>query len=51
MENAEKRKVKGNQNTLKEVRCESCKRLLGKFSGHAEIKCPKCGKMNIINET
>ena len=32
---------------LKEYRC-SCGRLLGKFNGQAEIKCPKCGKMNVI---
>lgn len=32
---------------LIEHRCE-CGRLLGKFSGRAEIKCPKCGKMNVI---
>lgn len=33
--------------SLKEHRC-TCGRLLGKFSGRAEIKCPKCGKMNVI---
>lgn len=32
---------------LIECRCE-CGRLLGKFSGQAEVKCPKCGKMNVI---
>ena len=32
---------------LKEHRC-SCGRLLGRFSGQAEIKCPKCGKVNVI---
>ena len=35
------------QNELKEYRCQ-CGRLLGKFNGQAEIKCPKCGKMNAI---
>lgn len=25
-----------------------CGRLLGKFAGHAEVKCPKCGKVNVI---
>lgn len=35
------------QNRLTEYRC-SCGRLLGKFSGQAEIKCPKCGKVNMI---
>lgn len=34
-------------NGLKEHRC-SCGRLLGKFNGQAEVKCPKCGKMNMI---
>lgn len=33
---------------LSEHRCSKCNRLLGKFSGQAEIKCPKCGKINII---
>ena len=32
---------------LKEHRCP-CGRLLGKFAGQAEIKCPKCGKVNTI---
>lgn len=35
------------RNELKEHRC-SCGRLLGRFSGQAEVKCPKCGKMNVI---
>lgn len=33
--------------TLKEHRC-ACGRLLGKFAGQAEVKCPKCGKVNVI---
>jgi DNA-directed RNA polymerase subunit RPC12/RpoP len=33
---------------LSEHRCSKCKRLLGKFNGQAEIKCPKCGKINRI---
>jgi predicted RNA-binding Zn-ribbon protein involved in translation (DUF1610 family) len=33
---------------LSEHRCSKCNRLLGKFNGQAEIKCPKCGKINII---
>lgn len=32
---------------LFEHRCP-CGRLLGKFSGQAEVKCPKCGKVNVI---
>ena len=32
---------------LKEYRC-SCGRLLGRFNGQAEVKCSKCGKMNVI---
>ena len=32
---------------LTEHRC-SCGRLLGRFSGRAEVKCPKCGEMNVI---
>ena len=27
---------------LEEVRCPECGRLLGKLSGHAQIKCSKC---------
>lgn len=34
--------------TLVEHRCQCCNRLLGKFNGQAEIKCPKCGKINRI---
>ena len=33
---------------LSEHRCAKCNRLLGKFNGQAEIKCPKCGKINRI---
>lgn len=36
------------QNQLAEHRCSRCNRLLGKFNGQAEIKCPKCGKINRI---
>lgn len=36
-----------NRGELKEHRC-SCGRLLGRFNGQAEVKCPKCGKMNVI---
>lgn len=35
------------QRRLTEHRC-ACGRLLGRFSGQAEVKCPKCGKMNVI---
>ena len=31
-----------------DARCSKCNRLLGKFNGQAEIKCPKCGKINRI---
>lgn len=33
---------------LSEHRCSKCNRLLGRFNGQAEIKCPKCGKINRI---
>ena len=36
------------QNKLIEHRCSKCNRLLGKFNGQAEIKCPKCGEINRI---
>lgn len=34
-------------NSLVDYRC-TCGRLLGRFNGQAEVKCPKCGKMNMI---
>lgn len=34
---------------MKEVRCATCNKLLGKFKGEAEIKCPRCKKTNLIN--
>ena len=37
------------RNELHEHRCP-CGRLLGKFGGQAEVKCPKCGKVNVIGE-
>lgn len=37
------------QNRMTEHRC-TCGRLLGRFSGQAEVKCPKCGKMNVIEK-
>lgn len=39
--------VRCTRQNLKEYRC-SCGRLLGKFDGQAEVKCPKCGKINFI---
>ena len=33
---------------LRDCRCVKCNRLLGKFNGQAEIKCPKYGEMNVI---
>ncbi|WP_429778442.1 zinc finger domain-containing protein [Brevibacillus agri] len=33
---------------LEEVRCKKCNKLLGKLSGVAEIKCPRCGTCNIF---
>ena len=33
---------------LTDARCSKCNRLLGKFNGQAEIKCPKCGEINNI---
>lgn len=36
------------QHHLTDARCSKCNRLLGKFNGQAEIKCPKCGKINRI---
>lgn len=36
-----------NGGELTEHRC-TCGRLLGRFNGQAEVKCPKCGKINRI---
>lgn len=34
-----------------EVRCKGCDKLLGKFSGRGEVKCPRvnCGGKNIFD--
>lgn len=32
-----------------EFRCKKCNKLLGKFYSNAEIKCPKCGIINHID--
>lgn len=36
---------------VNEVRCKGCGRLLGKFEGAGEIKCPRagCGGKNIFD--
>ena len=31
---------------LTEFRCRKCNKLLGKFRGKAEVKCPRCGAIN-----
>ena len=31
---------------LTEFRCRKCNKLLGKFHGKAEVKCPRCGAIN-----
>lgn len=28
---------------MREIRCPKCKKLLGKFRGQGEIKCPRAG--------
>lgn len=33
---------------LYDKRCSNCNRLLGRFRGEAEVKCPKCGTINRI---
>ena len=32
-----------------DFRCVDCDRLLGKVSGDAEIKCPRCGTVNVYH--
>jgi len=34
---------------MNKVRCSKCGKLLGKIKGRAEIKCPRCKKINVIN--
>ncbi len=35
---------------MEEVRCKKCNRLLGKgVPGNMEVKCPRCGMINIFN--
>ena len=46
MEGMERRA--GYRSQMRECRCCNCKRLLGKFCGKAEVKCPKCGVINRI---
>ncbi|WP_202949274.1 Com family DNA-binding transcriptional regulator [Virgibacillus halodenitrificans] len=31
---------------MQTIRCEDCNKKLGRISGQAEIKCPRCGKIN-----
>lgn len=33
--------------TLIDFRCSNCNKLLGKIEGMAEIKCPKCKRVNV----
>lgn len=37
------------ENIMQEIRCKNCGRLLGKFDGAGEIKCPKID-CRMINE-
>ena len=32
---------------MKEVRCKKCNKLLGYITGKFEIKCPRCGDLNV----
>ena len=44
------RKAVGLIEDLKTVRCRKCKKLLGKVSGEAEIKCARCGTTNTFKK-
>lgn len=35
---------------LDETRCKKCHKLLGYIDGRFEIKCPRCGEMNVGKE-
>jgi len=37
-------------NNMQEVRCKKCNKLLGYINGDYEIKCPRCGEMNVRKE-
>ena len=32
---------------MTEIRCKKCNKLLGYIDGKYEIKCPRCGEMNV----
>lgn len=36
---------------MEEIRCKSCDKLLGKFSGQGEVKCSRnsCGAVNLFD--
>ena len=36
------------KSALTEVRCKQCDKKLGLFQGEAEIKCPRCKKVNHV---
>lgn len=42
--------MEDDKKKLEVVRCQKCKRFLGKLKGIAEIKCPKCKKVNHFKE-
>lgn len=35
---------------INEKRCKKCNKLLGYINGNYEIKCPRCGEMNVRKE-
>ena len=34
---------------MQEIRCKSCNKLLGKFEGNGEVKCPRAS-CNMVNK-
>jgi phage FluMu protein Com len=34
---------------LKEIRCQNCSKLLARYRGHIEVKCPRCKKIQTAN--
>ena len=35
---------------MQEIRCKKCHKKLGMVEGDYEIKCPRCGEMNVRKE-
>lgn len=41
---------RGGEGNMQEFRCETCRKLLGKYADcrYLEIKCPRCNTINVL---